>query len=356
MSYFYEYDLVCIGSGPAGQRAAVQAAKLGKRVAVIEQRAAVGGVCIETGTIPSKTFREAVRGYARTGRGRNLGPRKRPSMAELAYGVKDVVQAELEIVREQLARNHVELIRGRAEFVDAHSVRVSSDEGTKVLSTRNVLVAVGTVPATPPDVQIDGEIFVNSDQILNLPELPRSLAVIGAGVIGIEYACMFAALGVRVTVIDRRGRPLPFLDGEIVDELTSQMRQELVTFRCGETIESVESVTTPSRSALIRLESGKQVVAEAVLFSMGRQGATAALGLEAIGIEPNARGLLEVDDQLRTAVPSVYAAGDVIGFPALAATSSEQGRLAACHMFGVNADPMQDHYPVGIYAIPEISM
>ena len=167
---------------------------------------------------------------------------------------------------------------------------------------------------------------------------------------------MFAALGVRVTVIDRRGRPLPFLDGEIVDELTSQMRQELVTFRCGETIESVESVTTPSRSALIRLESGKQVVAEAVLFSMGRQGATAALGLEAIGIEPNARGLLEVDDQLRTAVPSVYAAGDVIGFPALAATSSEQGRLAACHMFGVNADPMQDHYPVGIYAIPEISM
>ena len=352
----YDYDLVCLGSGPAGQRAAVQASKLGKRVAVVEQRAAVGGVCIETGTIPSKTFREAVRAHTRPDGRRGIGPRRRPSMTELAYGVGDVVRTELEIVREQLARNHVDLVRGRASFEDPHTILVRSDDGTRHLTTHNVLVAVGTVPAEPEDVEIDGKTFVTSDQVLGLPELPRSLAVIGAGVIGMEYACMFAALGVRVTVIDRRARPLGFLDAEIVDELMSQMRRELVTFRCGEQIERVECVTTPTPSALIQLASGKQVVAEAVLYSVGRQGATGSLELDRIGLAADARGLLKVDDQLRTEVPHIYAAGDVIGFPALAATSSEQGRLAACHMFGVNADPMADHYPVGIYAIPEISM
>jgi NAD(P) transhydrogenase len=352
----FDYDLVCIGSGPAGQRAAVQAAKLGKRVAVIEQRAGVGGVCIETGTIPSKTFREAVQACTRRDRARGVGPRRRPSMAELAIRVRDVVVTELEIVAEQLARNHVELVRGRASFIDEHTLRVVSDDGHRTLSTANVLVAVGTQPAEPEHVAVDGEVFVTSDQILDLPSLPRSLAVIGAGVIGIEYACMFAALGVRVTVIDRRPRPLSFLDGEIVDELMSQMRRELVTFRMQEDIEGIERIEAPHRGGLIRLASGKQVVAEAVLFSMGRQGATASLGLENLRVLPDTRGRLTVDDQLRTSVPSVYAAGDVIGFPALAATSSEQGRLAACHMFGVNADPMGDHYPVGIYAIPEISM
>lgn len=351
----FDFDLVCIGSGPAGQRAAVQAAKLGKRVAVIEQRAAVGGVCIETGTIPSKTFREAVRAYSQLERAVG-GGRVRPSMPDLAFKVVDVVQTELDIVRDQLARNQVELIRGRASFQGPHTLAVDSDSGRRTLTTQHVLIAVGTCPSQPDDVEIDGEVFFNSDQILSMPELPRTLAVIGAGVIGVEYACMFAALGVRVTVIDRRSRPLSFLDSELVDELVDQMRREQVEFRMSESIAAAGRALQEHPSGVIELSSGERLEFDAALFSIGRRGSTDHLGLPAIGLEVDGRGLLTVDRQLRTAVPNVYAAGDVIGFPSLAATSSEQGRLAACHMFGAQAEPMADHYPVGIYAIPELSM
>jgi NAD(P) transhydrogenase len=351
----FDFDLVCIGSGPAGQRAAVQAAKLGKRVAVIEQRASVGGVCIETGTIPSKTFREAVRAYSQLERAAG-GGRVRPSMPDLAFKVVDVVQTELDIVRDQLARNQVELIRGRASFQGPHTLAVHSDSGRLTLTTQHVLIAVGTCPSQPDDVEIDGEVFFNSDQILSMPELPRTLAVIGAGVIGVEYACMFAALGVRVTVIDRRSRPLSFLDSELVDELVGQMRREQVEFRMCESIAAAGRASQERSSGVIELSSGERLEFDAALFSIGRRGSTDHLGLPAIGLEVDGRGLLRVDRQLRTAVPNVYAAGDVIGFPSLAATSSEQGRLAACHMFGAQAEPMADHYPVGIYAIPELSM
>jgi NAD(P) transhydrogenase len=351
----FDFDLVCIGSGPAGQRAAVQAAKLGKRVAVIEQRASVGGVCIETGTIPSKTFREAVRAYSQLERAAG-GGRVRPSMPDLAFKVVDVVQTELDIVRDQLARNQVELIRGRASFQGPHTLAVHSDSGRLTLTTQHVLIAVGTCPSQPDDVEIDGEVFFNSDQILSMPELPRTLAVIGAGVIGVEYACMFAALGVRVTVIDRRSRPLSFLDSELVDELVGQMRREQVEFRMCESIAAAGRASQERPSGVIELSSGERLEFDAALFSIGRRGSTDHLGLPAIGLEVDGRGLLRVDRQLRTAVPNVYAAGDVIGFPSLAATSSEQGRLAACHMFGAQAEPMADHYPVGIYAIPELSM
>lgn len=355
----HDYDLVCIGSGPAGQRAAIQAAKLGKRVAVVEKQQIVGGVCIESGTIPSKTFREAVRrGYSRPGLEApdQFRPRSRPTMQQLVGHVERVIERELSVVQENLSRNDVEVIRGRASFIDAHTVLVEGLQGRRRLSVDQVLIAVGTRASDPPSLPPDGKTILTSDHVLDIDNLPRNLAVVGAGVIGIEYASMFAALGVQVTIIDRRPRPLEFVDDEIVDELIHQLRKADVTFRCGEAVEHVEVVEVPQPKGLIQLESGKNIVADVVLYSAGRIGATDELGLEAVGLQADERGRLVVDDHYRTAVESIYAAGDVIGFPALASTSSEQGRLAACHMFGVEAQPMGRHYPIGLYAIPEISM
>ncbi len=355
----HDYDLVCIGSGPAGQRAAIQAAKLGKRVAVVEKQQIVGGVCIESGTIPSKTFREAVRrGYSRPGLEayEQFRPRSRPTMQQLVGHVERVIERELSVVQENLARNDVEVIRGRASFVDPHTVLVEGLQGRRRLSVDKVLVAVGTRASDPPGLPPDGRTIMTSDHVLDIDNLPRNLAVVGAGVVGIEYASMFAALGVQVTIIDRRPRPLEFIDHEIVDELIHQLRKADVTFRCGEAVEHLEVVEVPQPKGLIQLESGKNIVADVVLFSAGRIGATEDLALEAVGLQADERGRLVVDDHYRTAVENIYAAGDVIGFPALASTSSEQGRLAACHMFGVEAQPMGRHYPIGLYAIPEISL
>jgi NAD(P) transhydrogenase len=355
----YDVDLVCIGSGPAGQRAAIQASKLGKKVAVVEKQRCIGGVCIETGTIPSKTFREAVRQYYSTpgaDTATQFGTHFRPTMEQLVGHVGSVIEREIEIVRDALSRNDIEMVHGRATLVDPHTVQVESLEGKRTITTDYVLIAVGTKPSDPPNARADGQTVITSDSILGLEKLPRSIAVVGAGVVGIEYASMFAALDVQVTVIDQRPRPLEFLDAEIVDELIHQMRKCDVTFRCGETVSRIDVVETPQRKALVSLESGKHVAADAILFSAGRVGATETLGLAAIGIAPDQRGRLAVDEQYRTTVPNIYAAGDVIGYPALAATSSEQGRLAACHMFGAAAEPMGSHFPVGIYAIPEISM
>jgi NAD(P) transhydrogenase len=355
----FDVDLLCIGSGPAGQRCAVQAAKLGKRVAVLEKQRCIGGVCIEKGTIPSKTFREAVRRfYSRPGL-ETTGPariRSRPTMEQLVGHVGRVIEREIEIVQDALIRNDVEIIRGRGSFIDAHTVHVESLEGGRKIRARNILIAVGTRPSDAPGINPDGQTITTSDTVLDLEKLPQTLAVVGAGVIGIEYASMFAALGVQVTVIDQRPRPLEFMDAELVDELIHQLRKVNVTFRCGEAVARVDVAEAPQRKGLIELESGKHIVADAILFSAGRVGATDGLNLECIGIVPDSRGRLTVDGNYRTALPHVFAAGDVIGFPALAATSSEQGRLAACHMFGVPAQPMGTHFPVGIYAIPEVSM
>jgi NAD(P) transhydrogenase len=354
----FDYDLICIGSGPAGQRAAVQAAKLGKRVAVIEKQRCVGGVCIETGTIPSKTFREAVRSFSAPAFGArgDAGPRQRPTMAQLLERVGSVIRREGDVVEDQLARNDIALVRGGASFMEPHALRVESAEGVRVLSADYILIGVGARPAQPHDVSPDGSTVILSDDVLDLETLPRSMLVVGAGVIGIEYASMFAALGVQVTVVDRRPRPLEFIDQEIVDELIHQMRKSDVTFRGGEAVESIQVSQGPPRRGVVRLESGKHIVADVVLFSVGRIGATEALDLAKVGLEADERGRLKVDAQYRTAVPHVFAAGDVIGYPALAATSSEQGRLAACHMFGLAAEPMGSNFPIGIYAIPEISM
>jgi NAD(P) transhydrogenase len=351
VSEAYEFDLVAIGSGPAGQRAAVQAAKLGKRVAVIEKNRCVGGVCVETGTIPSKTFREAV--WAVTA-APAAGPR--PTAEQLLSRVSDVVRREIDVLDNQLRRNDIAVIRGEAQFQDPHTLLVRSENGSRAVRAATIVVAVGAQAVTPPGAVLDGEVAISSDDIIRLKRLPRAMTVVGGGVIGIEYASIFAMLGIQVTVVERRDRVLDFVDREIVDELIHQMRKSNVTFRFGETVERFEVSAGPPRRGVLFLESGKRIVSDLVLFSAGRTGATDPLNLAAAGLAADGKGRLDVDAEFRTSVPHVYAAGDVIGHPSLAATSSEQGRLAACHAFGVPAGAMGAHFPVGIYAIPEISM
>lgn len=352
----YSYDLICIGSGPAGQRAAVQAAKLGKRVAVVERQKNVGGVCLWTGTIPSKTFREAVLSFSPSPAAEDA-PRIRPTVGQLLARVGSVMSREADVLRDQLARNDIDLIHGSARFLDPHTLAIDNGSGaTRQVTAANILLAVGTRAAEPRGVNTDGQTVITSDQILGLKKLPRTMAVVGGGVIGIEYASMFAKLGIKVTLVEKRPRPLEFLDHEVVDELIHQLRNHDVAFRMGEAVDRIEMVDNGSRHGVIHLESGKTIIADLILFSVGRVGATASLGLDKVGLTADERGRLTVDEQFRTAVPHVFAAGDVIGYPSLAATSSEQGRLAACFMFDAPARPMDENFPIGIYAIPEISM
>jgi NAD(P) transhydrogenase len=358
----YDFDLLAIGSGPAGQRAAVQTAKVGKRAAIIERQRGLGGECVYNGTIPSKTFREAVLWFVTAAGVDPRDPFHRPApptIAQLLARVDDVILQEAKVISNQLARNGVTMIPGSASFVDAHTVKIEGGDGPRSVTAETIVVAVGTKPAPPPGVPADGSIVLTSDDMLRLPSIPRTMTVVGGGVIGIEYASMFAALGTEVTVIEKRDRPLEFLDVEIVDELLHQLRNRNVTFRMGESVERLEikpALTGTGSRATIHLESGKHIVAEMVLFSVGRQGATANLNLSAAGLSADERGRIKVDQSFRTAVPSIFAAGDVIGWPSLAATSSEQGRLAACCALNIACQPMLPHYPVGIYAIPEISM
>jgi NAD(P) transhydrogenase len=349
------YDLVAIGTGPAGQRAAVQAAKLGRKVAVVERRRVVGGVCLDTGTIPSKTFREAVLAYTSHHRPDDDEP---PSVADLLARVATVVEKESRVIADQLRRNGVRVVGGAARFADPHTLSVSTANGNGpvTLEADRIVIAVGTRPAPPPGVPVDRTTVVTSDEIVCLDRIPRNMVVVGAGVIGLEYASMFAELGTQVTVVDRQRRPLEFLDHEIVDELIHQMRDRNVFFRGEEAVAGIEIREGPPRRAVLLLESGKRLVSELVLFAVGRIGATDDLDLAKAGLAADDRGRLAVDATFATAVPHIYAAGDVIGYPSLASTSSEQGRLAACHALGVAAKPMPEHFPIGIYAIPEVSM
>lgn len=363
MSMAYDFDLLCIGSGPAGQRAAIQAAKLGKRVAVVEKRPCAGGTCLELGTIPSKTFREAVCAlterngqFGRSHVSRPASDRsRRPTVEELLQRVGIVARRESQVVEQQLCRNDVQLIRGEASFLDPHAVTVASAEGRRTFTAAHILIAVGTYAAPPPGVPADGDTILTSDDLVHLTRLPRKLVVVGAGIIGIEYASMFAALQLEVIVVDKRERLLEFLDRESVEELMHQMRRQRVTFRLGEAVERLEVADSPSRQAIVRLESGKSITADQVLFSAGRIGAVGRLNLEAAGLAADERGRLTVDQEFRTAVPHIFAVGDVIGYPSLASTSFLQGRLAACYAFGVETGPMAQHLPIGIYALPEIS-
>jgi NAD(P) transhydrogenase len=356
----YQFDLVCVGSGPAGQRAAVQGAKLGSRVALIEKCQSLGGVCLDTGTIPSKTFREAVLSLSGSGgvfdRRGTTSPVAAPSADQLLERVAYVMKQERGVIEQQLRRNGVEVVGGEASFKDPHTLLVRNGDGWREITAQSILLGVGTTPAPSPGMASDGETIITSDDIVRLKRIPRSLTVVGAGVIGTEYASIFATLGVEVTLVEKRARPLEFLDVEIVDELIHQLRKRNVVFRPNEAVERLDIVTTPSTRVVIQLESGKRIVSEMALFSAGRIGATAPLNLEAAGLTADDRGRLKVDEQFRTSVPHIFAAGDVIGYPSLAATSSEQGRLAACHALGKPAPRMNQHFPIGIYAIPEISM
>lgn len=356
----FDYDLICIGSGPAGQRCAIQAAKVGKKVAVIEKRRCVGGVCLETGTIPSKTFREAVRTFSLQQNpfdGLGFAPKNKLEIENLLGRVNEVIARESEVQQDQLQRNEVNIILGNASFQDPHHLLIETDAGKRVLSAKYFLVSVGTHPVVPTGVAPDSETVILSDGILDLKRMPRTMSVVGSGVVGIEYASMFAALGIQVTVIDQRDRPLRFLDDEIMDELMYQMRSKRVTFRLGEKVMRLKIAKRGARrQGLIELESGKHILSDLILYSAGRVGATDVLHLETAGLAPDDRGRLKVDAHYRTSVEHIYAAGDVIGFPSLAATAAAQGRLAACHMFGLDCKSMGDDFPIGIYSIPEISM
>lgn len=361
MSKDYDFDLLCIGSGPAGQRAAIQAAKLGKRVTVVEKGAYVGGACLDCGTIPSKTFREAACSLGPGQFGRELPFRHelerfhRPSVEELFQRVEVVAQRESQVVEQQLCRNGIELIRGEASFRDPHALDVVSAEGRRTVTAANIVIAVGTSSASPPGVAVDGDLILTSDDIVRLKRLPKNLIVVGGGIIGIEYASMFAALQIEVIVVDKREQLLEFLDRESVEELMHQMRRQRVTFRLGEAVEHVDVMPGAVPQAVVHLKSGKSIVGDQVLFSVGRVGTVDRLNLTAVGLTPDDRGRLIVDQQFRTAVPHIFAVGDVIGYPSLASTSFLQGRLAACYAFGVEIGPMNQHLPIGIYAVPEVS-
>jgi NAD(P) transhydrogenase len=350
------FDLLAIGGGPAGQKAAIQAAKLGRRSAIVEQTQ-LGGCSVFSGTIPSKTLREAVlylTGYMqRSIYGQSYRVKDDITMDDLRARSADVSSREADVIRDQLARNRVAIFDGVARFLDANTVAITSSDGRRqVIDAGAIVIATGSRPVRPASIEFDEESILDSDGILNLTRIPQSLVVVGAGVIGIEYASMFAAVGTKVTVVDARRELLPCCDSEIVRALQLSLRDLGVVFRLGETVEAVERHET---GALIMLKSGKRLVGETVLYSAGRQGATAGLGLESIGVDVDARGQIRVHDLYRTSVESIYAVGDVIGFPALAATAMEQGRIAALTALGRPAEAMADSLPIGIYSVPEIS-
>jgi NAD(P) transhydrogenase len=354
-----EYDLVVIGSGPAGQKGAICAAKMRKKVAIIDRKRTIGGVCVHTGTIPSKTLREAVlylSGFRqRTFYGRGYVLKDRISMSDLIFRAQAVMTREIEVIKAQLRRNYVTTFEGDANFIDPHTVAVKTDDGSQLVRASHFLIACGTRPAHSADMPIDGKRIFDSDQVHGLEEVPRELVIVGAGIIGLEYASMFAALGVKVTLLDQRPVLLDFVDREIIESLCFQLRQLGTVFRLGEKVVSV-GFDEPRDRVFARLESGKTVHGQALLYTIGRQANSDTLNLEKVALSSDGRGKLVVNENFQTAVPHIYAAGDVIGFPALASTSMEQGRLASCHMFGQPGKMPPHLIPYGIYTIPEISM
>lgn len=355
-----KYDFVVIGSGPAGQRAAIQAAKLGRSVLLVEQHFLIGGACVHTGTIPSKTLREAVlylSGWRQRGfYGRSYRVKERVTVEDLVQRLDITVRHEIEMQQHKMHRNYVTTRGGRATFEDPHHIRIERPAGeTEIVEAGCVLIATGSRPARPPNISFDAVNVVDSDHLLQMGSLPRNLVVVGAGVIGMEYASMLNALDIDVTIVDGRTEILGFLDREIVDEFVHHLRDRGVSLRLGETVDSVEHIER-GRVA-VHLASGKRIRADMVLFASGRISNTDGLQIENAGIAIDERGRIAVDEHYRTEVGHIYAAGDVIGFPALASTSMEQGRHAACHAFGGSLlDIREDLFPYGIYAVPEMSV
>jgi len=351
------YELIVIGSGPGGQRAAIQGAKAGKRVAMIEKQSAIGGVCINTGTIPSKTMREAVLHlsgfYSKNFYGANRGAAATITMADVIFRIQRVVENEVGVTQDQLKRNGVDVIHGTGKFLDAHHLRVENGNGFAEFESDYIVIATGTKPAANPKVPINGRNIIDSDQILSMPQIPRTLIVVGGGVVGVEYACMFATLGVRVIIVEKRPRLLEFADTEMVEALSYQMRDHRATMRLNEEVESVEGL--PDGKVAANLVSKKRINADALLYAVGRQGNVERLDLAAAGIAADNRGRIKVDADFRTTQPHIFAVGDVIGFPSLASVSMEQGRIAAARAFGLQVQTDPESYPYGIYTIPQIS-
>jgi NAD(P) transhydrogenase len=352
-----KYDLTVIGSGPGGQRAAIQAAKFGKRAALIEKLEVVGGTAINTGTIPSKTIREAVlhlSGYQyQSIYGVNYRVKEPITMSDLSFRAMNVIKTEIDVLSAQLSRNGIEVITGVASFLDPHHIQVTSSRGQTDFEADHIVIATGTKPAESKLVPFNNRNIINSDQILKMPEIPKAMIVVGGGVIGVEYTCMFATLGVRVTLIEKRPRLLEFADTEMVEALSYHLRDRRVTLRLNEEVESVEE--TPEHLVVANLKSKKKVSGEALLYAVGRQGDVAELNLAAAGLEADARGRIPVDEEYRTKQPHIFAVGDVIGFPSLGSVSMEQGRIAAANAFGMPIHSNRANYPYGIYTIPEIS-
>ena len=352
------YDMLVIGSGPAGKRAVVQAAKLGKKAAVIERAEQVGGVSVHTGTIPSKTLRETalyLSGFRqRTFYGNSFRLKEDLCAEDLFKRVDMTRQHEVQVMENQFYRNGANVIKGSASFVDNHTVQVTNGIHVETYSADYILIATGTHPFRPENIPFDGCNVVDSDEILNIKEIPRSLAVIGAGVIGIEYATIFAALDTQIAVIDVNEKFLEFIDKEIVDELEHEMRSAGATFCLGDSVEEIN--VSEAGQVTTKLKSGRTVVTDVVLFASGRSGTIDGLNLENAGLKADSRGRINVDEDYKTDVTNIYAAGDIVGFPALAATSMEQGRHATCHAFGVKVDNKPRNFPYGIYSVPEVSM
>jgi NAD(P) transhydrogenase len=355
--YMDKYDLIVIGSGPAGQRAAIQATKFGKRAALMEKMEVIGGAAINTGTIPSKTMREAVLHlsgfYYQSIYGVNYRVKDHITMADLSFRAQHVIKTEIDVTRAQLSRNGIEVLNGVASFTGPHSLRVTGVRGQSDFEAENIVIATGTRPAISPLVPFNNRNIINSDQILQMPEIPKTMIVVGGGVIGVEYTCMFATLGVRVTLIEKRPRLLEFADSEMVEALCYHLRDRRVTLRLNEEVESVEE--TPDNGVVANLKSKKKVAGEALLYAVGRQGSVDELNLAAAGLDADTRGRIPVDADYRTKQPHIFAVGDVIGFPSLGSVAMEQGRIAAAKAFGmpIHSDPA--NYPYGIYTIPEIS-
>jgi NAD(P) transhydrogenase len=352
------YDLIVIGSGPAGQKGAICAAKLRKRVAMIDRTLMMGGVCVHTGTIPSKSVREAIfqlTGIAvRTFYGSNYRGKGEVSVHDLASRVTSIVSRETDVIRAQLKRNGVAIYQGTAQFVDPHTIEVQGETDKVTLRGENILIACGTRPARSADIPFDGKRIIDTDEFTCIGSLPREIIVVGAGVVGLEYASFMAAVGAEVTLIDQRPIILDFVDREIVDALAYHLRQMGTTFRLGEKVTSV-GIDEKRDRVFAELESGKKVQGDMLLYAVGRQANGDLLRLEAAGLPVDPRGKIKVNDSYQTDVPHIYAVGDVIGFPALASTSMEQGRLASCRMFGAPSEHMPELFPYGIYTIPEIS-
>jgi NAD(P) transhydrogenase len=352
-----KYDLLVIGSGPAGQRAAIKGAKLGKRVAIVEKREVVGGACINTGTIPSKSMREAVMhlsGYQYQGiYGLSYHVKEKITVADLSFRVQHVIKTEIDVTMAQLARNGVDVLTGTATFLDPHQIRVENSRGESEYEAAVIVIATGTRPAESPLVPINNRTILNSDQIFCMPSIPKTLIVVGGGVIGVEYASMFAALGVRVILIEKQPRLLEFADQEMVEALCYHLRDNFVTLRLNEEVQSVEEA--PDGRVIANLESRKKISGDMLLYAIGRQGNVDDLNLAAAGLEADGRGRIAVDDRYRTKQPHILAVGDVIGFPSLASVSMEQGRMAVSYAFGADVHSDPAYYPYGIYTIPEMS-